>query len=110
MSEQYPEHAKLAALAGRNQEIGEFIEWLDAAGYVLARWRPYHCLKCGEPWDSEAGPVRCGSCGVMWSRSGDQLLGEHRPIEVLLAEYFGIDLDRLEAEKRRMLEAIRNGR
>lgn len=75
----YPEHEKLAAVKDQSQAIGEFLDWLNGDGVHLARW--------DEEWDRYF-PV-------------------HESINALLARRFGIDLDRIEAEKRAMLDEIR---
>lgn len=74
----YPEHAKLKALEGANQIVGNFIEWLGEAGYVISKEDRY----------------------------GD-LQPAYRRIDQLIAEHFEIDLDKLEEEKVAMLEEIR---
>lgn len=74
----YPEHEKLKALQGANQIVGNFIEWLGEAGYVIAKY---------------------DDIGDLWSAN--------RSIDRLLAEHFEIDLDKLEEEKVAMLEEIR---
>lgn len=72
---QYPEHVKLGAVKETSQEIGEFIEWLQTEKKL--------CLA------SFLGDVLCG--------------GAHASLEELLAEYFDIDLVKLEEEKSAML-------
>ncbi len=78
----YPEHEKLATVKDLSQEIGEFLEWTEEQGWRLADW-------------DENG-------------FGDQIM---YPIGLkrldILARYFEIDLDKLETEKRFMLEAQR---
>lgn len=78
---EYPEHEKVAKVKDQSQAIGAF---LDAGGLgegiVLARWE---------------------------GRQGDYLDPVHLNIEKVLAKYFGIDLDKLEAEKIQMLEELR---
>jgi hypothetical protein len=74
----YPEHAKLAEVTDRSQTIGEFLEWLgDMHQIRLAKY-----LK-------------------------DDLVLLNIPVQDLLAMFFGIDLKKLEAEKRAMLEELR---
>lgn len=81
MSEQpYPEHDRLRAVSDESQKIGEYMEWLAGQGLVVA-----HLY------------------------NGSQLALSHRSIEDLLAAYFAIDLDKLEAEKRAMIAALREG-
>lgn len=74
----YPEHAKLKALEGANQIVGNFIEWLGENGYVIGKY---------------------DDIGDLWPA--------HRSIEWFLAKHFEIDLDKLEEEKVAMLEEIR---
>ena len=74
----YPEHDKLHAIADQTQAIGEFMEWLEGKGIFLARY-------------------------VKGSNFPRHVHG----IRDLLAEWAGIDQDKLETEKRQMLAAIR---
>ena len=76
----YPEHAKLEAVRERSQVIGEF---LDGTPFVLAEYREV---------DGHREP---------------QLMPVNKSIEQVLAEHFDIDLNRIEAEKRAMLENMR---
>lgn len=74
----YPEHDKLSAVKDQTQAIGEFVDWLhDEKEIVLAR---------------------LDDCGRAYGAGS--LLD-------LLAEWAGIDLDKIEAEKREMLETLR---
>lgn len=78
----YPEHEKLATVKDLSQEIGEFLEWAEEQGWHLAEW-------------DENG-------------FGDQELFSIRlNRNQILARFFEIDLDKLEAEKVHMLEAQR---
>lgn len=74
-----PELDKLAAVANDSQVIGDFLEWLDTHGRFVGQW-----------YDERAAPAAIGT-------------------EALLAEYFGIDLKRVERERRAILEAVRRG-
>lgn len=76
----YPEHDKLTAVAAETQAAGEFIDWLTEQGYVLAKH----------------------------NGTGDYLYEAPRSLTALLADWKEIDQDKLEAEKRRMLEVIRH--
>lgn len=79
----FPEHAKLSAVADQSQAIGEFIdEFLPSKGIHL-------CATDPESSRTSYWPI-------------------HTPITRLLAEFFGIDEDRLEAEKRQILEMQRD--
>lgn len=76
----YLEHGKLEKIKDESQVIGEFLEWLRSEkGWSICK--PYKNTDLFEP--------------TIFST------------EKLLAEYFGIDLDRLDDEKRTMIEELR---
>lgn len=77
-----PEHDKVRAVKDRSQEIGNFIEWLQENNMQI-------CSR------EEVFPEH------------HQWFPTHKSIETLLAEYFEIDLDKLEEEKRAMLAELR---
>ena len=79
-----PELDKLTTVAETSQKIGEFLDWLQSEKhYIIAEW-----IK-----DSESPqPVYCGS---------------HGTIEGLLAEYYEIDLNKVEREKQAILDDFR---
>lgn len=79
-ADKYPEHAKMAAVMEESQIIGYFLE---NSPYTLAEYRQF--AEFDEP---VLTPV------VMST-------------ERILAAYFQIDLDKIEAEKRQMLDEIR---
>lgn len=72
-----PEHDKLSALGGANQIVGDFIEWLGEQGFCIAGWDQY-----------------------------DRLYAIHASRDKLIADHFGIDTNKLEAEKVQMLEEL----
>ena len=74
----YPEHDKLTAVADQTQAIGEFIEWLEGKGIFLARYV-----------------------------EGSNFPRHVHGFRILLAEWAGIDENKLEAEKRQMLASLR---
>jgi hypothetical protein len=76
----YPEHEKLKKIQDQSQICGEFLEWLN----------------------SEYEIVLCQSRGKL-----DLYYPCSQSREKLLAEFFDIDLDKLETEKRQMLEEMR---
>jgi len=76
----FPEHDKLQKISLQSQTIGEFIDWLAEDGIFLAEY--------AEDWHPSSG------CA----------LRIRKPLTDLLASYFRIDTNALEAEKRRMLE------
>ena len=78
----YPEHEKLHAVRAKSEAIGEFLDWfMHERRGVLAEYVDGHDY-----------PVPANFRGG---------------IEGVLAEYFEIDLDVLDAEKRAMLAGIR---
>ena len=80
---QYPEHAKMERVMDKSQTIGEFLEWLSGKKrIVLAHY------------------------GV--DKFDDYLYPLSYDTEELLAQYFGINLNKVEQEKRQMLEEIRS--
>ena len=76
----YPEHDKLRPVKDKSQAIGEFLEWASDRGWYLAEHvnGSYHLY------------------AVAYS------------IQTVLADYFEIDLNRLDDEKRAMLDEIRS--
>lgn len=76
-SPSYPEHQKPKSISHLSQAQGEFVDWLQEQGIVLARWH------------------------------GNELWMDNTPIQKLLAEYHGIDQRKIEAEKDAMLKECR---
>jgi len=90
--EKYSEHQKLQAVKDKSQAIGEFLEWLQhAKGFRLAQW-----MKAPDEsaFAAEGDEV-------------DDLVQQFPNVEQLLAEYFQIDLGKLEQEKQAMLDEVR---
>jgi len=74
----YKEHEKLQTVKDSSQTIGEFIEWCNNKGIFLGEYDRF-----------------------------DELVPTRKNTETLLAEFFKIDLKKLEQEKRDMLNACR---
>jgi rubrerythrin len=87
----YPEHQKLQAVRERSQAIGTFLEWLLSKGFRLAKWMK---VPDEDPWADKGAEV-------------DELVQQSIDIEKILAEFYEIDLNKLEKEKQAMLEYIR---
>jgi len=110
----YPECEKLSAVSGESNKIGAFLDWLNEQHIVLADYQE-HCdhieSRCaGErcDMDHEIGSWACGKdCEDYAPTSGNQLFPIRKPIESLLANYFEIDLAKVEKERRQILEDIR---
>ncbi len=118
--QQYPMHAKLRLVSDKSQGIYEFLEWLGEKGQFIAQYDIVsdECRNCNhdDPHTSEipGGGIGTRICGEEWCECGWNDRGNAERIittlttkEVLLAEYFEIDLKILEAEKKAMLDAIR---
>jgi len=87
-----PEHEKLHKVQEKSQAIGEFLEWLQGEKkYTICEW-----LETNGEIDEESGD---------WVHSRYTRIMER--VEQLLAEYFDINLDVLESEKRAMLDELR---
>lgn len=76
--EDFPELTKLKSVAWQANEIEEFINWLaNEKGVYLADYESSH-----------------------------QLTATKKPIENLLADFFGIDLTKVETERQQILDSI----
>ena len=92
-----PECERLHEVAPQSQVVGEFLEWLQVEkGFVLGN---YH-----EHSDECDGEDRFRTCGL---RSGE-LFPVRISIEKLLAEFFKIDLTKVENERRALLDHLAN--
>lgn len=74
-----PEIKKMEAVKDKSQAIGEFLEWLYEEGLLVAKY----------------------------SGSNDRIIPVSILVEKLLANYFNIDLNKVESEKRALLEYVR---
>ena len=93
---QTPELDKLHAVHEKSQACGEFVEWLGTEKRIVLAMPHTHTSYCrDEHWHL--------NCDV---HSGE-LVGVHVGINKLLAEFFEIDLDKVEAEKCALLDEIR---
>lgn len=80
----YPEHEKLNKVQDQSQWLGEFLDWLQSNGRVIGEWKEIE----------EFGNYH-------------KLLPVSLNINQLLAEYFDIDLVKIDKEKRQMLKDLR---
>lgn len=77
MKSEYPEHMKLALIVDKSQVIGEFLDWVE---------EKHNAILCqGGRYD---------------------YIPLYATKEKLLAEFFEIDMDKVEAEKREMLRKM----
>ena len=101
----YPEHEKLEAVRERSQEIGDFLEWLDGEPkIVLCKWHEAYI----ETMDDPDGKSAFNPSGKIRNYDPARYTPANENTEKLLAQYFEIDLDVLEEEKRTMLTELRS--
>jgi len=82
----YPEHEKLKDIQEQSQWLGEILEW-------MREQRAEPLLLCTSVWGMH-GELEC-------------LKRVEVPVQTLLAEFFEIDLVKIEKEKQAMLEEAR---
>lgn len=104
----YPEHHKLRAISDKSQVVGNFMDWLSWTKNIELAVRHRHTDACCESTDAidramEITPRRL--CGYQ----DDELMSAGVSIKKLLAEFFEIDEEKIEAEKRAMLEELQAG-
>lgn len=75
----YPEHTRQTAVLAEAEAIGRF---LDESGYILAEHREIEGYR------------------------EEQLMPVSASVPVILARYFGIDLAKIDTEKRAMIAAL----
>lgn len=85
---EYSECEKFHAVHDESQKLGDFLVWLKSK-YILYTFIPKRDL------DDEDG-------------YSEGLYPDHRSIESILAEYFDIDMDKVEEERRQILESFRS--
>ena len=82
-----PECKKLSAVSEESNKIGDFLEWLSSKGFVIAGYehgiRNYEKLVAIRKFQASNG------------------------INNILAEYYGIDLNKVEKERQALLEWVR---
>ena len=109
---EYPEHDKVRAVKDQSEAIGAFLDLgLPSMGLMLSQrvTCPCECDFCGRgcgphsPWHTDAEKATCVKGVVQVT----DWMPANKSIERILAEYFEIDLNVLEAEKLAMLAALR---
>ena len=95
-----PRTRKLKAVQKESQAIGGFLEWLTCTkGIRTARYV--------KVWNDEIVESEEDVPEENRDEIYNQLITENLDINKILAEYYGIDLNKLEQEKRAMLEELR---
>jgi len=79
-----PECDKLVAVQPKSQVIGEFLDWLAESNFAVCRYANYEDAPSHDGWV----PARLS-------------------LEELLAEFFVIDLGKVEQERRAILDELR---
>ena len=126
-----PELDRMSDVRDHSQAIGEFLEWLRDQGVQMVRWetRRPESLCSGDalfrefaeldaelrsaqsetprPSDVHPPKCKCKGTGIVYGTERDELVSVDRSIERWLADYYDIDLDRVEAERRAILEELR---
>ena len=82
---EYPEHEKLTEVKDKSQLLGEFLEWALSKNYAFCK---RVTVEEGTPWERTEYQPYSGS------------------VDKILAEFYEIDLLKLESEKRQMLVKI----
>ncbi len=95
----YPEHDKVHAVKDRSQACGEFLDWLGSKGIFLCKAHE-HSEGC---YDEDDDRQRYPGCGL----KSEEMFPHGTSVTKLLAEFFEIDLNKLEEEKMAMLEVQR---
>lgn len=91
-----PECERLHAVVEKSNAIGEFLDWMQEQGIFLAI--PHrHDIGCE---GDDGFPI----CGL----NRDEFQLHLEPKEKMLARFFDIDLNKVERERRALLEALRS--
>lgn len=108
-----PELNKMSAVHKKSQVIGEFLSWLESDKNWFLCAEHKHTEHCYRPHDHKND-----ACGLMRNkcvRTREKVCslneGDFEPVhygsaETLLAEFFGIDLDKAEKERRALLAEL----
>ena len=87
-TKQYPECEKLASVSKESNKIGQFMDWLiNEKGYELGRWEDIENVELDVTYEG-LNPVNLN-------------------IESILAEYYNIDMNKVEKERQQILEDLR---
>ena len=100
-----PECEKMAAVRDDSQKLGDFLEWLGSKDYRICAW---------QEGISDADRI-VDAFATLQGRGNPDIDNEpergwtpiNKDIEKILADYFSIDLKKVEEERRALLEEIR---
>lgn len=109
-----PEITKVEAVREQSQLIGEFIDSMKSKGIVFCKYEKREIV-CGIKECGCRYGIKSTNCKgkhhqhddlrYNWEHTRHQLIRKN--IEQLLADYFNIDLNKVEKEKVKLLESIR---
>lgn len=120
----YPEHDKMQGVKAEAEIIGAFLEWLSQS-YSICQWRDagnngepqripadeHDIKRIASDWGEHSWEVADARANGVdnpdYDYWADEYIPAHRPISAWLAAYLDIDLDKIEAEKRAMLDRLR---
>lgn len=84
----YPLHTLMKAEEERRAVVQKVLDWLDEQGWTICRWA-----------GDEGGDIGVGPC--------HEYVPIHESKPDLIGKFFGVDPQAFDAEKRAMLDAIR---
>ncbi len=109
----YPECEKLSAISDKSQAIYDFVEWLRSGDADNTMHKRTIILAtpgmmtgyndCGDGTTDKCEPVELAE--EDWEDM-DQWVPVEQSVETMLAKFFKIDMDKVEEEKRAMLEEL----
>lgn len=120
----YPEHDKLQAVKEQSETIGAFLEWLGRS-HLIHVWQEAgdngeprvvpatdeDLLRIADSWGLRSRQYQeaqeRGVPNPDYHAWGAGCIPDYTSINARLAAYFNIDLEKLDAEKRAMLEVLR---
>jgi hypothetical protein len=113
VANEYPECKKLTAARNDSQVIGDFVMWLETNGYYICeRRKPNIPVELPVPQAESRTAEHLGDAFVAVLQAIADTNCVYWPIvkrlpDALLAEYFEIDLEKLDDERRAMLDEYR---
>ncbi len=94
MKNKYPECEKLSKISEESQKLGEFLEWLYQK-YTLCEWSESK----REEFTDDKGEID-------YQYSPEGYYPSRVPIQTLLAEYFDIDMEKVDKERFEILKSL----
>ena len=95
MNVETPELNKMAAVQSRSQELSAFLDWLRLEKHIVLSVPHEHDVHCRD----NHGYISC-------ELKKAELVGSPLSSDQLLADYFGIDLQAAELERREVLATL----